>query len=136
MPTLAWVAVLALALYAAFVLVLVLTGRRASARAVAGIVPDCLVLVRRLVADARVPRRDKLLLGALAGYLAFPIDLVPDFIPIAGQLDDAVIVILVLRRVLRGAGAPLLRELWPGPEVSLRVLLRATATRGSPAAPR
>ncbi len=77
-----------------------------------------------MLADDRVPRRSKLLLGALIGYLAMPFDLVPDFIPIAGQLDDAIIVTLVLRYVLRASGPELLREHWPGPAASLNALLR------------
>ena len=64
------------------------------------------------------------MLGAMIGYLAMPFDLVPDFIPIAGQLDDAIIVALVLRAVLRGAGNAPVREHWPGPEGSLRLVLR------------
>lgn len=112
------------ALYAAFVAWLFATGRREDARALAGFVPDCVVLFRRLLRDERVPRRSKLLVGALIAYLAMPIDLVPDFIPVAGQLDDVIIVIFVLRRVLRAGGPELLREHWPGPAVSLQALLR------------
>jgi uncharacterized membrane protein YkvA (DUF1232 family) len=112
------------ALYALFVLALLLAGRRTDARAVAGFIPDCIVLVRRLLGDPAVPRRHKLLLAGLIGYLAFPIDLVPDFIPIAGQADDALLVALVLRAVLRGSGPERLREHWPGPASSLTVLLR------------
>ncbi len=112
-------------LWALFVLVLVLAGRREAARPLATFIPDCLVLVARLTRDPRVPRRRKLLLVALAGYLALPFDLVPDFIPIAGQLDDVIVVILVLRSVLRGSSEQLLREHWPGPETSLRIVARA-----------
>jgi uncharacterized membrane protein YkvA (DUF1232 family) len=114
----------ALAIYATFVAGLVVTGRRAGARAVARFIPDCVVLVRRLLADPEVPRTSKLLLGGLVGYLASPIDLVPDFVPIAGQLDDALVVALVLRAVFRRSGAHKLREHWPGPDRSLAVLLR------------
>jgi uncharacterized membrane protein YkvA (DUF1232 family) len=124
MSTAAWIGVVALAAYVASVAALAVAGRREDARAVAGFVPDCAVLVRRLLADPGVPRRHKLLLGALAAYLALPVDLVPDFIPVAGQLDDAVVLALVLRVVLRGAGAERLAGHWPGPEASLGVVRR------------
>jgi uncharacterized membrane protein YkvA (DUF1232 family) len=110
--------------YAGLVVTLIVAGRRPSLRDVARFIPDCIVLVRRLLSDPRVPRRHKLLLGALVGYLAFPFDLVPDFIPVAGYLDDALFVALTLRAVLRGTGGELLREHWPGPESSLALLPR------------
>jgi uncharacterized membrane protein YkvA (DUF1232 family) len=110
--------------YAAFVIALYLLGRRADARALATFIPDCIVLVTRLARDPRVPRRRKLLLLGLVGYLALPFDLVPDFIPVAGQLDDAIIVALVLRSVVRSSGVSVVRELWPGPQRSLALILR------------
>ena len=112
------------AVYIVFVAALLVAGRRTEARALAGFIPDCLVLLKRLLADPRVPRRRKLVLVLLVGYLAMPIDLVPDFIPVVGQLDDAIVVGLALRAVLRGAGPGLLREHWPGAEASLQVVLR------------
>jgi uncharacterized membrane protein YkvA (DUF1232 family) len=114
----------ALAVYAAFVLALIIAGRKGAARAVARFVPDCIVLFRRLLADPRVPRRKKLILAALIPYLVLPFDLVPDFIPIAGYLDDAVIVALVLRHVLRGGDRELIESHWPGPPESLSLILR------------
>jgi uncharacterized membrane protein YkvA (DUF1232 family) len=130
MPWWGWLlvgfALLAVA-YAAFVVALVLVGRRSEARALATFIPDCIVLVSRLARDARVPRRRKLLLVLLVGYLALPFDLVPDFIPIAGQLDDAIIVALVLRSFVRSGDRDLIRELWPGPEQSLALILRLAA---------
>jgi uncharacterized membrane protein YkvA (DUF1232 family) len=117
-------AAVALLAYAAVVALLALTGRRAAARAVAGFVPDCAVLFARLARDPDVPRARKLALVALAAYLASPIDLVPDFIPVAGQADDAVLVILALRWLVRGAGAPAVERHWPGPDGSLAALLR------------
>ncbi len=86
--------------------------------------PDCAVLFKRLLGDDRVPRTRKLWLGALVAYLLMPIDLVPDFIPVAGQLDDALIAAVVLRLVLRSGGSGLIREHWPGPPASLGVVLR------------
>src|SRR5690349_678259 len=112
------------AIYASFVAWLAVSGRRADARALATFVPDCVVLVTRLAREPRVPRRRKLLLLALVGYLALPFDLVPDFVPVAGQLDDAFVVALVLRHLVRAGGEPLIRELWPGPEQSLMLILR------------
>lgn len=118
-----WLALLLgfLALYAAFVLALVVAGRWTQARAVAGFVPDCLVLGKRLIADPRVPRRHKLALALLVAYLAMPIDLVPDFIPVAGQLDDVIAAVLVLRLLAR---RDLVAEHWSGPPSSLAVVLR------------
>src|SRR5665811_578529 len=110
--------------WGAAVLVLVFAGRRTQARALAGFIPDCIVLVGRLLRDPRVPRRRKLLLALTAAYLSLPFDLVPDFIPVVGQLDDAIIVALVLRSLLRGGDQQLLREHWPGPESSLELILR------------
>jgi uncharacterized membrane protein YkvA (DUF1232 family) len=115
---------IAVVLYGLAVLALVLAGRRTDARALAGFIPDCIVLVRRLLGDERVPRSRKLLLGALLAYLAMPFDLVPDFIPVAGQLDDAIVTALVLRAVLRSGGDSLLREHWPGPERSRELVAR------------
>jgi uncharacterized membrane protein YkvA (DUF1232 family) len=111
-------------IYTAFVAWLVVIGRRDDARALATFIPDCIVLVTRLAREPRVSRSRKLLLVALVGYLALPFDLVPDFIPIAGQLDDAIVVALVLRSFVRSGGEPLIRELWPGPEHSLALILR------------
>lgn len=126
------------ALWAACVLALMLAGRRAEAIALARFAPDCLVLSKRLVADPRVARRHKLAFVALIMYLALPFDLVPDFIPVAGQLDDAILVVLVLRLALRASGPALLEEHWPGPRRGLAVLLRAASLgpRRTPAVPR
>ena len=119
-----------LAVYAAFLAWLVVRGRREDAHALATFIPDCIALVTRLARDPRVPRRRKLLLIGLVGYLAVPFDLVPDFIPVAGQLDDAIIVALVLRHFLRAGDESMVRELWPGPEKSLSLILRLARPHG------
>ena len=119
-----------LVIYASFLAWLVIRGRREDARAFATFIPDCIVLVTRLARDPRVPRRRKLLLIALVAYLSLPFDLVPDFIPVAGQLDDAIIVALVLRHFVGAGGEPMIRELWPGPERSLALILRLAQAGG------
>ena len=122
-------ALTAVTVYGAFCLALLAAGRRTDARAWVGLVPDCAVLCARLVRDERVLRRHKLLLAALVAYLALPVDLVPDFVPVVGALDDAIIVAVVLRALLRGAGSDLVREHWPGPEPSLELVLRLAGDR-------
>ena len=121
-------------LYGGAILVLVAAGRRSDARALAGFIPDCVILVKRLLADPRVPGRRKFLLVLLIAYLAMPIDLVPDFIPVAGQLDDAILVALILRAVLRSAGEDLLREHWSGPPQSFELMRRLTFGPDTPQA--
>jgi uncharacterized membrane protein YkvA (DUF1232 family) len=128
----AWLAISMAAfaiLYALFVGWLIVRGRGDDARALARFIPDCIVLVTRLAREPRVPRRRKLLLLALVGYLSMPFDLVPDFVPVVGQLDDAIIVALVLRHFVRAGGESLIRELWPGPERSLALILRVPQVR-------
>ncbi len=113
-----------LALYTTVVLFFLILGRRSEARLLAGFIPDCLILVRRLLVDDRVPRSRKVALVLALTYLALPIDLIPDFIPVAGPLDDVVVVALVLRFVLRAGGPALIDELWPGPDRGARLIKR------------
>ncbi len=115
---------MALALYAALVITLIVIGRKGDARALVRAVPDCVVLFKRLLGDPRVDWWSKVLLVVVIAYVVSPIDLVPDFIPIAGQLDDAILVLLAIRILLRGSGPRLLSEHWPGPARSLEFIRR------------
>ena len=121
-------------LYLLAVAVLIAAGRREDARALAGFIPDCVVLVSRLARDSRVSRPRRAVLFIVLGYLALPIDLVPDFLPGIGQLDDAVLLGLALRVVVRGGGVELVREAWPGPQASLTIVLRAAGLETNGAA--
>jgi len=103
---------------------LALAGRSSDARAVAGFVPDCIVLFKRMLGDSRMPRRYRAIVIAMLVYLALPFDLIPDFIPVAGQFDDAVVVVLTLRAILRAGGLELIEEHWPGPRSSLSLILK------------
>ena len=115
----------ALGLYVVAVAALIAAGRREDARALAGFIPDCFVLVSRLARDRRISRPRRAALFVALGYLALPIDLVPDFLPGIGQLDDAVVLGLALRLVIHGGGIEMVHEAWPGPEASLTLVLRA-----------
>jgi uncharacterized membrane protein YkvA (DUF1232 family) len=115
---------------------LIAAGRREDARALAGFIPDCAVLVSRLARDRRISRPRRVILFGVLGYLALPIDLVPDFLPGIGQLDDAVLLGLALRLVVRGGGTELVREAWPGPQASLTMVLRAAGLETNGAASR
>jgi uncharacterized membrane protein YkvA (DUF1232 family) len=97
--------------------------RRGRAREIAAFVPDCAVLFRRLLRDQRVPLRAKLMLALAVPYLLSPIDLIPDFIPVLGQLDDALIVVTLFGYVARSAERTVIEELWPGSHRGLRVVL-------------
>jgi uncharacterized membrane protein YkvA (DUF1232 family) len=96
------------------------------------LLPDLLRLIRRLLADRSVAVGVRVRLALLLLYLASPIDLVPDFIPVIGYADDVVIVALVLRSVISRAGADAVRRHWPGTPEGLAVMLRL-AGLGTPA---
>ena len=78
------------------------------------LLPDLVRLLRRLAADRSLPRGLRVRLWLLLGYLAMPFDLVPDFVPVIGYADDAVLVAVVLRSVVRRAGTEAVERYWPG----------------------
>jgi uncharacterized membrane protein YkvA (DUF1232 family) len=112
------------AVWSLLVLALVLLGRRRDAREVARFVPDCIILLKRLLRDPRVPRRAKVAVALLVAYLALPFDVVPDFIPVVGQLDDVILVALTIAYVARLAGDEVIERSWPGSPRGLRVVRR------------
>ena len=126
---------LALSVLAGLVLVwlvlvvgLLLAARRAPDRVtftdVLRLVPDVVRLVRRLASDSTIPRTVRWRLWLLLGYLLLPIDLVPDFLPVIGYADDAVVIALVLRSVARASGPEALERHWPGTADGLVAVLR------------
>ncbi|GAA4532082.1 MULTISPECIES: YkvA family protein [Nonomuraea] len=90
------------------------------------LLPDVLRLVRRLAADPGLPRGVRVRLALLLAYLALPLDLVPDFIPVLGYADDVIVVTMVLRSVVRRAGLEAVRRHWPGTDDGLATLTRLT----------
>jgi uncharacterized membrane protein YkvA (DUF1232 family) len=89
----------------------------------ASFLPDCVTTVRRLRSDPRVPRRAKLAVGFAGLWLLSPIDLIPEFLPVIGPLDDVVVVALALRYAARRVPRDVLMAAWPGrPSVMERLL--------------
>jgi uncharacterized membrane protein YkvA (DUF1232 family) len=88
------------------------------------LVPDVVRLLRRLAADPSLPRGVRVRLVLLLVYLVLPIDLIPDFIPVVGYADDAVVVALALRSVVRAAGAGAIERHWPGTPQGLDAIMR------------
>ncbi len=117
---------LALAWAALVVALLVLRPRGASLTEAVRLLPDVLRLLPRLARDGSLPRGVRVRLWLLLAYLASPIDLVPDVVPVLGYADDAVAVVVVLRAVARRAGPDALTRHWPGSDDGLAVLLRLT----------
>ncbi|HET6708258.1 YkvA family protein [Amycolatopsis sp.] len=119
-------AALLLAWAALIVALVVVRPRGGLLREALRLLPDVLRLVRRLAADKSLPRGVRIRLGLLLAYLALPIDLVPDFVPVLGYADDAIIVSAVLRSVVRRAGPDAVRAHWPGTEDGFAALARLT----------
>lgn len=115
---------LAVLIWAGVVLALLLAGRRDRARELATLVPNLLLLFRGLLRDARVPGRAKLFLLLAVLWIASPVDLVPEFIPVAGPLDDAIVAAIALRQLLRCTPKAVMLEHWRGDPATLERLLR------------
>ena len=104
--------------------VLVLLARRlppGTARELARFLPDCVTAVRRLRGHPAVPRRARVALLVAGLWVLSPIDLIPEFLPVIGPLDDVVVVALALRYAARRVPREVLLEAWPGDQ---RILLR------------
>ncbi len=124
---------IAVGVWLLLILALVLSGRGALARELATLVPDLVVLFAGLVRDPAVPRRAKVVLALASLWLASPIDLIPEFVPVAGPLDDAIVAALALRYVLRTTDAAVVASHWRGSGAMLERLLRLA--RSGPAGP-
>jgi uncharacterized membrane protein YkvA (DUF1232 family) len=119
-------------IYAAAVLALLIASPgRATLAETMRLLPDLLRLVHRLAGDPTLPRAVRVRLWLLLAYLAMPFDLIPDFVPVLGHADDAIVVTLVLRSVIRKSGPESLRRHWPGSDDGLRALQTLT---GGPSA--
>jgi uncharacterized membrane protein YkvA (DUF1232 family) len=94
------------------------------------LLPDLIRLINRLATDPETPRGVRIRLALLLGYLALPFDLIPDFVPVLGYADDAIIVALTLRSATRSAGPDALAKHWPGTPEGLATLKRLCRLNG------
>lgn len=103
-----------------------------TAREAIRVLPDTVRLLRRIASDRTLARGVRVRLWLLLAYLAFPLDLVPDFLPVIGYADDVVIASAALRSVIRRAGPDAIRRHWPGTEGGLAALWRVASLPGEP----
>jgi uncharacterized membrane protein YkvA (DUF1232 family) len=136
LPAWANVLLVLIAIWIVVVIVLVIVGRVLLARELALLLPNLIRLFGGLLRDPRVGLPTKIVVGIASLWLASPIDLIPEFIPIIGSLDDAIVAALVLRFVLNSTDGDVVREHWHGDPATLARLLRLASlgSRGTPRA--
>ena len=110
------------------ILLLYAFGRRSEARELATLIPNLVFLFRGLLRDERVPRSSKFWLGFAVAWFVSPIDLIPEFIPFVGPLDDAIIAALVLRHLLKRTDRNVLADHWRGDPATLDTIIRLRLT--------
>jgi uncharacterized membrane protein YkvA (DUF1232 family) len=119
-------------LVASWSLMVVLAARlpEGTLKELARVLPDCVTTARRLRRDPRVPGRAKLAVALAGLWVVSPIDLIPEFLPVIGPLDDVVVVALALRYAARRIPPEVLYEAWPGRRAVLERLLGVPTTAG------
>jgi uncharacterized membrane protein YkvA (DUF1232 family) len=102
---------------------LAVAGRKTAARELARLLPDLILLVHGLLRDPRVPRARKVYLLIATAWVASPIDLIPEFVPVVGPLDDVIVVAFVVRSVARSTDRAVIADHWRGSPSMLAKLL-------------
>jgi uncharacterized membrane protein YkvA (DUF1232 family) len=124
-----------LVIWSTLVVILLLQVRRLHGdldwRDILRLVPDVVRLVKRLATDKAVPRATRWWLFGLLVYLILPIDLIPDFFPVIGYADDAIMTVIALRYAIKHAGADAVRRNWPGSAQGLASVLYLARTGGA-----
>jgi uncharacterized membrane protein YkvA (DUF1232 family) len=136
LPLWAEILLVLVAIWIVVAVILVIVGRAVLVRELALVLPNLIRLFAGLLRDGRVPLRAKIVLALATLWLASPIDLIPDFIPIAGQFDDAIVAALALRFILSTTDGAVVRQHWHGDPATLERLLRIVSwgKRGAPRA--
>jgi len=118
-----------LAVWAIAIVMLYVAGRRMTAAKLARAIPDVLALFRGLLADPRTPLTSKIVVGLGFLYLVNPIDLIPEFVPVIGPLDDVIVTALMLRHLVKRAGRETVIEHWRGDPSTLATVFRLAGLR-------
>jgi uncharacterized membrane protein YkvA (DUF1232 family) len=114
-----------IALWAFLVVLLwVFRPKNASAQELIGLIPDVLRLLRSVIGDRSAPLDVRLVLVGLLAWILSPIDLIPEFIPVLGPLDDVVVAVVAMRYVRRRVGLEDLRRRWTGTDDGFALLVR------------
>lgn len=92
------------------------------------LLPDLFILMLRLIADKRVSVRGKLLLAGAITYLVIPLDIIPDFLPVMGSVDDLLVAAMAVNRLMKGAEAKIIQQHWSGSEDLLELIGRMITT--------
>jgi uncharacterized membrane protein YkvA (DUF1232 family) len=125
-----WVLIIAGVLLVPITAAALRVGRsRDALRELARLIPPCLALLRDIMRDPDVPRRAKITPALVLVYLAMPIDLIPDFIPGLGHLDDALLVAWAIRHLIAAAGRECVAAQWKGDSAALERVLRLARVR-------
>ncbi|MCU1369811.1 MAG: hypothetical protein JWO77_1005 [Ilumatobacteraceae bacterium] len=129
-----WLMVAAGVVVASWLVLIVLAARLPPglAKDLAGFLPACATTLRRLRKDPRVPTRAKVAVAIAAVWVISPIDLIPEFLPIIGPLDDVIVVVLALRYAARRVPREAIEEAWPGERRLLNRLLGSTPDEPAP----
>jgi uncharacterized membrane protein YkvA (DUF1232 family) len=125
MSWLSWALIGVAVLIAGWMILVVLAARLpdGSLKELAAFLPDCATTARRLRRDPRVPTRAKVAIGVALLWLLSPIDLIPEFLPVIGPLDDVVVIALAFRYAARQVPRQVLLEAWPGKPSTIERLL-------------
>jgi uncharacterized membrane protein YkvA (DUF1232 family) len=126
-PIWAQVVIVLILVWTVLVAALVIVGRVVLARELALLLPNLIRLFKGLVQDPRVPLRAKIVLALAGLWLASPIDLIPEFVPLLGSLDDAIVAAFALRFALGATNAAVVREHWHGDALALERIIRVVS---------
>ena len=133
LPTVVTILVAVVLVWAAFLVIFwVLRPKDATVRELVGLIPDILRLLRSLIGDRSAPLDVRLVVVGLVAWIVSPIDLIPEFIPVLGPLDDVIVAVVAMRYVRRRVGTVDLRRRWSGSDAGFAMLITVIGSDRTP----